>query len=313
MSPHFFATPAHFRRWLSRNHRSAGELWVGFWKKQTGRPSLTWPQSVDEALCYGWIDGVRKRIDDDSYMIRFTPRRPGSTWSAVNIKRIEVLTAEGRMHADGLAAFQHRNAERSGIYTYEKALAELPAPMLKTLQRHKTAAKFFESQPPSYRRLAIGWVTGAKQEATRLRRFAQLLDFSARQLRIPQAGGRPAKNKAVGDTPSVDAYIAAAPATVQPILKKIRAVIIKAVPEATEVISYKMPAYRCERIFCYFAAFKQHIGIYPPLTATPALDKALAPYRGDKGNLKFPLADPMPYALIGKVARALAREHGVKK
>ncbi len=128
MSPTFFANPAAFRRWLQKHYATAPELWVGFYKKHTGRPSITWPESVDEALCVGWIDGLRKTIDEESYRIRFTPRRRGSIWSAVNIKRVAVLTNEKRMLPAGLAAFARRTENRSGIYAYEQRSEHLPEP-----------------------------------------------------------------------------------------------------------------------------------------------------------------------------------------
>src|SRR5258708_35999652 len=120
MTPHFFATPADFRKWLAKNHSSASELLVGFYKKDSGKPSITWPESVDQALCFGWIDGVRRRIDDVSYSIRFTPRKPRSVWSAVNIKRVEELSRQGLMRPAGVKAFEARQEERSGIYSFEQ-------------------------------------------------------------------------------------------------------------------------------------------------------------------------------------------------
>src|SRR5919205_1152453 len=124
MTPHFFKTPAAFRKWLAANHDKSKELWVGYYKKGSGKPSITWPESVDEALCFGWIDGIRKSIDDESYTIRFTPRRPRSIWSAVNVKRARELMETGRMHPAGLKAFEERVSERSGIYSYEQRRQE---------------------------------------------------------------------------------------------------------------------------------------------------------------------------------------------
>ena len=171
----FFRSPAEFRKWLEKNHGSAAELWVGFHKKATGEPSLTWPESVDEALCVGWIDGVRKRVDDARYRIRFTPRRKGSVWSAINIRRVAELTAEGRMKPAGLAAFELRKENRSGIYAYEQRSAEIPEPYASELRKHRKASKFFAAQPAGYRKQASWWVVSAKQEATRAARLAKLI------------------------------------------------------------------------------------------------------------------------------------------
>ena len=186
MKPTFFATPEDFRRWLERNHDKAGELLVGFWKKDSGKASMTWPESVDEALCYGWIDGVRRRIDNESYSIRFTPRRRRSIWSAVNIKRATELTKLERMAPAGLRAFAARDEKKSAIYSYEKPPAEFIPADEKKFRVNKKAWQYFNAQPPGYRRLAIGWVTSAKKEETRERRLAQLIDDSAKERRLAQ-------------------------------------------------------------------------------------------------------------------------------
>ena len=183
--PTFFASATEFRAWLDRHHGSASELWVGFYKKDTGRPSLTWTESVREALCYGWIDGIRKRIDDRSYTIRFTPRTPGSTWSAVNVRHVEALIAEGRMRPAGLRAYEARRAYKSGIYSYEQRSVELPAPYAQVLNRNKAARAFLESQPPGYRRIVMWWIVSAKKEETRLKRLSVLIDLCARGERLP--------------------------------------------------------------------------------------------------------------------------------
>lgn len=182
----FFKTPPDFRKWLRKHHASEQELWVGFYKKDSGQPSITWPESVDEALCYGWIDGIRKRIDDVSYTIRFTPRKPTSTWSAVNIKRVGELTQKGFMRAAGLKAFEMRRENRSGIYSYEQREADLPEPYQTTLKEHKAAAQFFAAQSPSYRKAANWWVLSAKREETRMKRLAQLIEHSTNQRHLPQ-------------------------------------------------------------------------------------------------------------------------------
>ena len=186
MKPRFFRTPAQFRAWLQEHHGSAGELLVGFYKNRSGRPSITWPESVAEALCFGWIDGVRRRLDAVSYSIRFTPRRPGSSWSAVNIRKVKALGAAGRMQAAGLRAFRARRAARSGQYSYEQRPAQLLEPYAGSLRRNAAAHRFFMAQAPSYRRAATWWVISAKQEATRARRAATLIALSARREFIPQ-------------------------------------------------------------------------------------------------------------------------------
>ncbi|HKR60280.1 MAG TPA: YdeI/OmpD-associated family protein [Pyrinomonadaceae bacterium] len=182
--PTFFKTPADFRKWLDKHHADVKELWVGFHKKDSGKPSITWPESVDEALSYGWIDGVRKRVDETSYKIRFTPRRARSIWSAVNIRRVAELTKEGRMKPAGEKAFAARSEYKSGIYAYEQRQPELPETYAKELRKNKAAAKFFESQPPSYRKLAMWWIVCAKQEETRLKRLRKLIESSAQERRI---------------------------------------------------------------------------------------------------------------------------------
>jgi uncharacterized protein YdeI (YjbR/CyaY-like superfamily) len=182
----YFATPAAFRAWLERHHESAGELWVGFHKKSSGAPSLTWPESVDQALCFGWIDGLRKNVDATRYTIRFTPRKPRSVWSAVNIRRFGELEAAGEVRAAGHRAFAARRENRSGIYSYEQRSAELPEAFEQRLKRHRAAAAYFHGRPPSYRKAAIWWVVSAKKEETRERRFATLVELSAENRDIPQ-------------------------------------------------------------------------------------------------------------------------------
>lgn len=183
----FFATPAKFRAWFEKHHSSASELWVGFYKKGSGRPSITWPEAVDEALCVGWIDGVRKSIDDESYRIRFTPRKPQSTWSAVNLARVEVLTREGRMRPAGLKAFEKRVEAKTGIYAYEqRKAAELDAASEQRFRSDPEAWEYFQSRPPGYRKTALWWVVSAKKEETRRKRLEQLIEDSRNQQPIPQ-------------------------------------------------------------------------------------------------------------------------------
>jgi uncharacterized protein YdeI (YjbR/CyaY-like superfamily) len=184
-APRFFKTPAEFRKWLQQNHTSATELLVGFYKTSSGKPSITWPQSVDEALCFGWIDGVRKGVDDVSYTIRFCPRKATSIWSAINIRKVAELTKAKRMQAAGLKAFAARRENKSGIYSYEKRPSELGEPYASMLSKNKKAREFFDSRPASYRRAAIWWVISAKKEETRLKRAQTLISCSASAKPIP--------------------------------------------------------------------------------------------------------------------------------
>ncbi|MBA3459396.1 MAG: YdeI/OmpD-associated family protein [Deltaproteobacteria bacterium] len=184
--PRFFATPSAFRAWLETNHESKSELLVGFYKTSTGKPSITWPESVDEALCFGWIDGKRQSAGPTAYTIRFTPRRPTSIWSVVNVAKVAALTKAGKMRAAGVRAFALRTAERTGVSSFERTeAAVLSPPQEAKLRANKKAAAFFDAQAPWYRRAAIHWVISAKQEATRERRLAQLVTDSAAGRTIP--------------------------------------------------------------------------------------------------------------------------------
>jgi uncharacterized protein YdeI (YjbR/CyaY-like superfamily) len=183
--PTFFATPAAFRAWLEAHHARSTELLVGFYKRGSGKPSITWPESVDEALCFGWIDGVRRSIDDERYTIRFTPRKARSTWSAINIKRVAELTKLGRMQPAGIEAFARRAESRSQIYSYEqRAEAVLDDEFERTFRANRRAWEFFQGQPPWYRRTATHWVMTAKKEETRRKRLATLIADSANGNRI---------------------------------------------------------------------------------------------------------------------------------
>jgi uncharacterized protein YdeI (YjbR/CyaY-like superfamily) len=185
IDPTFFATPTEFRGWLERHHKTARELWVGFHKKSTRRPSITWPESVDEALCFGWIDGIRKSLDADSYVIRFTPRKPGSIWSDVNTRRAEALIGAGRMRPAGLGAFAAKDPRKSGVYSFEqRQAATLTRAELAAFKANKAAWIFFEAQPPYYRRTVVWWIVSAKQAPTRARRLAVLIADSAAGQRI---------------------------------------------------------------------------------------------------------------------------------
>jgi uncharacterized protein YdeI (YjbR/CyaY-like superfamily) len=185
LKPEFFKTPADFGTWLERNHATATELWVGFYKKDSGKPSITWPESVDQALCFGWIDGIRKGVDENSYRIRFTPRRRGSIWSAINIKRAKELVRQKQMRPTGLKAFAARIENKSGIYSYEQRSTELKQPYA-NLKKNKAASNFFKKQPPSYRKMIGWWIISAKKEETRMARLAKLISESAKGKRLLQ-------------------------------------------------------------------------------------------------------------------------------
>ena len=174
----FFPTQSHFRKWFEKNHLKEKELIVGFYKVGTKKPSITWPQSVDEALGFGWIDGVRKSIDEESYMIRFTPRKPTSIWSAINIKKVEELTAQGFMKPEGLAAFAKRKEHKSKIYSYEKEPSNFSSTFEKQFKSNKKAWDFFNVQAPGYKKTITHWVMDAKQETTQAKRMEILISSS---------------------------------------------------------------------------------------------------------------------------------------
>jgi uncharacterized protein YdeI (YjbR/CyaY-like superfamily) len=181
VEPVFFATSAEFRAWLEEHHDERTELLVGFYKKGTGKPSITWPESVDQALCFGWIDGVRRSLGADAYTIRFTPRKPNSVWSTANVKRANELVELGQMRQAGLRAFEARTERRVGIYSYEQArdAARLDPEQEREFRANPAAWEWFERQPPWYRRGATWWVVSAKREETRKRRLATLIEDSA--------------------------------------------------------------------------------------------------------------------------------------
>ena len=184
-SPRFFRDAASLRRWFAAHRAEAPELLLGYWKVGSGKPSVSWPESVDEALCVGWIDGVRRRIDELSYTIRFTPRKSTSIWSAINIARVAALQTAGRMQPAGLAAFSTRRENRSGVYSFEQGAIELPETYTALLRADPAAWADFQARPPSYRKAAMWWIVSAKQEATRLRRLRVLIDCGARGAKIP--------------------------------------------------------------------------------------------------------------------------------
>jgi uncharacterized protein YdeI (YjbR/CyaY-like superfamily) len=185
--PIFFTSAQAFRNWLEANSAAATELLVGFHKVGTGQPSMTWSASVDEALCFGWIDGVRRRIDDATYSIRFTPRRPGSIWSAINIAKVTQLQLDGRMTPTGLAAFAKRTAAKSSIYSHEREHpAELTALELQTFKRNMAAWAFLEGTSGGYRKVVFHWVSSAKKPETRVARFGKLVDACAKGERLKQ-------------------------------------------------------------------------------------------------------------------------------
>jgi uncharacterized protein YdeI (YjbR/CyaY-like superfamily) len=195
MKPKFFPSPAAWHAWLEQHHEKHDELWVGFHKVGSGKPSITWPEAVDGALCFGWIDGVRKSLDESSYVIRFTPRRSKSIWSAVNSKRIAELSTLGLMRPAGVRAFERRTGDRSEIYAYEQRMgAELSGAYEKHFRARKKAWKFFRAQPPWYQRTASWWVISAKKEETRLKRLAQVIEDSEHERTIRELR-RPASKK----------------------------------------------------------------------------------------------------------------------
>ncbi|MEO8087512.1 MAG: YdeI/OmpD-associated family protein [Bacteroidota bacterium] len=178
LQPKYFATPSLFRKWLEKNNSKAKEIIVGFYKVTSGKPSMTWSESVDQALCFGWIDSVRKSIDNDSYCNRFTPRKPGSNWSTINIAKVKHLTKQGMMQPTGLAAFKLRKADKSGIYSHENEVVHLSPGFEKQFKVNKSAWKYFHSLAPGYRKLSTNWVMGAKQETTRIKRLNELISDS---------------------------------------------------------------------------------------------------------------------------------------
>ena len=181
----YFPSLADFKTWLAANYNRVSVQWVGFYKKSTGVPSITWPESVDAALCYGWIDGLRRKIDEERYAIRFTPRKPSSHWSDVNIRRVEELKKEGLMHPAGLAAYQNRKEERSRHASYEQKRVVLDAAYERQLKANPKAWDFFQSLPPSIQKNTIWWVMSAKKEETRVKRLEVLIQCSVEGKRIP--------------------------------------------------------------------------------------------------------------------------------
>jgi uncharacterized protein YdeI (YjbR/CyaY-like superfamily) len=194
-APRFFRTPAAFRAWLAANHARATELVVGFYRKDSGRESITWPESVDEALCYGWIDGVRRSLDENSYSIRFTPRKPKSIWSNVNIAKVSALIRDDRMMPAGLAAYALRDPARSGIYAFEKEAAVFDAEAQRAFRKSRAGWTYFRAQPAGYQRLATHYVVSAKRPETRAKRLAALIEHSARGERIPQYVSTPRQKR----------------------------------------------------------------------------------------------------------------------
>jgi uncharacterized protein YdeI (YjbR/CyaY-like superfamily) len=187
MKPVFFPSPPAWHAWLEKHHQTYQELLVGFHKKGSGKPSITWPEAVDGALCFGWVDGVRRSLNETSYVIRFTPRRPRSIWSGINIRRVAELTKLGLMRPAGMHAFEKRTGGRSEIYAYEQRMgAKLPVAYEKEFRANKRAWKYFQAQPPWYRRTASWRVISAKKEETRLKRLAQLINDSEHQRAIPE-------------------------------------------------------------------------------------------------------------------------------
>lgn len=200
MKPTFFATQSAFRKWLAKHHAEVRELWVGFYRKESGKGGPTYQEALDEALCFGWIDGLRKRVDESSYMIRFTPRKPDSIWSAINTRRVDQLVELGRMQKPGLAVFQTRDRKKSQRYSYERYNCRLEAAQEKKFQANSKAWQFFCAQAPWYRRTATWWVVSTKREETRLKRLATLIADSERGRRIGLLDYPKDKRKAASQT-----------------------------------------------------------------------------------------------------------------
>jgi len=194
MDAKFFRSAKAFRAWLARHHGRHTELWVGYWKKATGKPSMTWSESVDEALCFGWIDGVRRTVDAEGYAIRFTPRKPGSAWSAINLAKMKTLEADGRMTEAGRRAFRASDHRKSG-YAVKDLAADLDRAALRAFRAERAAWAFFQQQPAGYRRMATWWVMSAKRPETRARRLATLIADSAAGRRLDRLspGGKARK------------------------------------------------------------------------------------------------------------------------
>jgi len=192
--PRFFKGPEAFRRWLEKNHDRVDQQWIGFYKKASGRPSMTWPESVDAALSFGWIDGIRKSLGAESYAIRFTPRRERSVWSATNIESARRLIESGEMRPSGLAAFERRREDRSRMYSFEQGEVALGDDLEGRLRADRKAWAYWQAQPPSYRRTVTWWIISAKREETRLRRLEALIaDSAAGQSVKPMRIGRQKK------------------------------------------------------------------------------------------------------------------------
>jgi len=180
----YFKSAADFRAWLEANHASATELWLGFYKKDSGKVGITYAEALDEALCFGWIDGIKKRVDELSYTHRFTPRNPKSIWSLINIGHVGRLTKAGRMKPAGLKAFAARTASKSGVYSFENRPRELSPELARQFKSDKAAWEFFKQQPPGYRRVVSFWVMSAKQEVTREGRLLRLMSDSKQGRRL---------------------------------------------------------------------------------------------------------------------------------
>jgi len=193
MKAKFFSSPGEFRQWLEQNHDSASELLVGFHKKSSGKKSVTYAEALDEALCFGWIDGVRRNLNETSYTIRFTPRKVKSIWSLVNVRHVERLQKEGRMQSAGLEAFARRDPKRTGIYAFENATPKLSPAYEEAFRKNKEAWEFFQNLPPYYRKLTIHRIMSAKREETQIRRLEQLIEISAKGQRLDLLTAKPSE------------------------------------------------------------------------------------------------------------------------
>lgn len=193
MSPIFFKNQSEFRQWLEKNHATETQLLVGYYKVETGKPCMTWSQSVDQALCFGWIDGIRKKVNEESYCIRFTPRKRISKWSNINIAKVKELTSKGLMHHAGLESFSHCKEANSGVYSFENDFKTLPQEFEEIFRGNKGAWEYYSAQSPSYRKMVAHWILSAKRKETQIKRLEELIQVSSRNERLFNQYRKPRK------------------------------------------------------------------------------------------------------------------------
>ncbi|MGE5358574.1 MAG: DUF1801 domain-containing protein [Bacteroidales bacterium] len=329
VAPRSFRNALAFRAWLEKNHAKARELVVRLQRVHAADRGVTYAEALDEALCYGWIDGVRRPIDGDSFSVRFSPRKARSTWSLVNMRHVKRLIAEGRMAPAGLAAFEARDEKRTGVYSFEQRTTNLPAPYKKAFRANGPAWDDFQSRPPWYQRTSAHWVMSAKKEETRGKRLATLIDCSARGVAIPpldrtspssvgarretKSGGRMAdhaKARTKAKVETIDEYLVALDQDKRAALERLRQIIRSAVPKAEECISYQLPAFRLGgRMLVWFGAGANHCAFYPG-AVVQAHEHELKGFETSKGTIRFKPEHPLPAALVRKLLKArIARIH----